>query len=132
MFNRLEANAGQELLEQIVEADAEVGDAIRNLMFVFEDMLLIDSMGMREILSRVDKKVLTIALKGTSEKLRDHFFDNMSERGGAMLKEDMEALGPVKIREVEQAQQEIISVVRALESDGVLSLQGAVGEQYVV
>ena len=71
-------------------------------MFVFEDMLLIAAIGMREVLSRADKKVLTIALKGTSEKLRDHFFSNMSERGGAMLKEDMEALGPVKIREVEE------------------------------
>jgi len=132
MFNRLEANAGQELLQEIADADAEVGEAIRNLMFVFEDLLLVDSMGMREVLSRADKKVLTVALKGTSEKLRDHFFSNMSERGAAMLKEDMEALGPVKIREVEAAQQEIIEVVRTLESEGALSLQGAVGEQYVV
>ena len=132
MFNRLESNAGQELLSEIAGDDAQVGEAIRNLMFVFEDMLLIDAIGMREVLSRADKKVLTIALKGTSEKLRDHFFSNMSERGGAMLKEDMEALGPVKIREVEEAQQEIIAVVRTLENEGVLSLQGAVGEQYVV
>jgi flagellar motor switch protein FliG len=89
-------------------------------------------MGMREILSRVDKKTLTVALKGTSDKLREHFFSNMSERGAAMLKEDMEALGPIKIRDVEVAQQQIIAVVRALETEGVLSLKGAVGEQYVV
>lgn len=132
MFNRMEANSGQELLEVIEGQDPELGEAIRNLMFVFEDMLLIDSMAMREVLSRVDKKVLTTALKGTSEKLRDHFFDNMSERGATMLREDMEAMGPVKIREVETAQQEIIGVVRQLESEGVLSLKGAVGEQYVV
>lgn len=132
MFNRLEANAGQELLEELEEGDSEIGGAIRNLMFVFEDLLLIDSMGMREILSRVDKKVLTIALKGTSEKLRDHFFGNMSERGSAMLNEDMEAMGPIKIREVEASQQEIIKIVRQLESEGVLSLKGTVGEQYVV
>ena len=69
MFNRLESNAGQELLGQIEELDDELGEAIRSLMFVFEDMLLIDSMGMREILSRVDKNTLTLALKGTSEKL---------------------------------------------------------------
>lgn len=132
MFNRLESNAGQELIEQIEEQDQELAQAVRNLMFVFEDMLLIDSMGMREILSRVDKKTLTIALKGTSDKLREHFFTNMSERGAAMLKEDMEALGPTKIRDVEAAQQQIITIVRALESEGVLSLKGAVGEQYVV
>ena len=132
MFNRMEANSGQEILEQIEGLDGELGLAIRNLMFVFEDLLLIDSIGMREVLSRVDKKSLTMALKGTSEKLREHFFSNMSERGGTMLKEDMDAMGPVKIREVERAQQEILQVVRQLESEGVLSLKGAVGEQYVV
>ncbi len=132
MFNRLESNAGQELLGQIEELDDELGEAIRNLMFVFEDLLLIDSMGMREILSRVDKNTLTLGLKGTSEKLQEHFFDNMSERGAGMLQEDMEVLGPVKIRDVEAAQQQVIGVVRALESEGVISLKGAVGEQYVV
>ena len=132
MFNRLESNAGQELLVQIKELDDELGEAIRNLMFVFEDMLLIDSIGMREILSRVDKNILTLGLKGTSEKLQEHYYDNMSERGAAMLREDMEVLGPVKIRDVEAAQQQVIGVVRALESEGVISLKGAVGEQYVV
>jgi flagellar motor switch protein FliG len=132
MFNRLEANSGQELLDQIDRSDPDLGEAIRNLMFVFEDMLLIDAIAMREVLTRVDKKVLTTALKGTSDKLREHFFSNMSERGANMLREDMEALGPVKIREVELAQQEIIGVVRQLEAEGVLSLKGAVGEQYVV
>ena len=132
MFNRLEANSGQELLEQIESIDADLGEAIRNLMFVFEDMLLIDTMAMREVLTRIDKKVLTTALKGTGEKLQEHFFSNMSERGASMVREDMEAMGPVKIREVEAAQQEIIAVVRRLEAEGVLSLKGAVGEQYVV
>ncbi len=132
MLNRMEANSGQELLQQIEEADGELGVAIRNLMFVFDDMLLIDSFGIREVLTRVDKRVLTVALKGTSEKLRSHFFANMSERGGAMLKEDMDMLGPTKIREVEAAQQEIIKIVRDLEAEGVVSLKGAVGEQFVV
>ena len=132
MFNRLESNAGQELLDQMNERDPELCEAIRNLMFVFEDLLLIDSIGMREILSRVDKKTMTVALKGTSDKLREHFFGNMSERGSSMLKEDMDALGPIKIRDVETAQQQIIGIVRALEAEGVISLKGAVGEQYVV
>jgi flagellar motor switch protein FliG len=132
LFNRLDSNASREILEQIEETDPALGEGIRNLMFVFEDLLLIDAQGMREILSRVDKKSLTLALKGTSEQLREHFFQNMSERGAEMLREDMEAMGAVKIREVEQAQQAIISVVRQLESEGVLSLKGQVGEQYVV
>jgi flagellar motor switch protein FliG len=132
MFNRLESNSGQELLEQIDTAEPQLAEAIRNLMFVFEDMLLIDSIGMREVLSRVDKKTLTVALKGTSEKLREHFFSNMSERGAQMLREDMDALGPTKIRDVELSQQQTIAVVRTLEAEGVISLKGAVGEQYVV
>jgi flagellar motor switch protein FliG len=132
LFNRLDSNASREILEQIEEREPALGEGIRNLMFVFEDLLLIDAQGMREILSRVDKKTLTLALKGTSDQLRQHFFSNMSERGSEMLKEDMEAMGAVKIREVEQAQQAIIAVVRQLESEGVLSLKGQVGEQYVV
>jgi flagellar motor switch protein FliG len=132
LFNRLDSNASREILAQVESADPALGEAIRNLMFVFEDLLLIDQVGMREILSRVDKKTLTIALKGTSEQLRNHFFSNMSERGAAMLREDMEATGAIKIREVEAAQQSIIAVVRALEAEGVISLKGQVGEQYVV
>ncbi len=132
MFNRMEANTGQELLDAIEKTDPGLGESIRILMFVFEDLLLLDSVGMREVLSRVDKRALTTALKGVSEKLREHFFTNMSERGASMLREDMDALGPVKIRQVEAAQQEILQVVRQLESEGVLSLRGAVGEQYVV
>jgi flagellar motor switch protein FliG len=99
---------------------------------VFEDLLLIDQIGLKEVLSKVDRKILTVALKGTSEQLRGHILACLSQRGGEMLKEDMDALGPVKIKDVEAAQQQIISVVRQLESDGVLSLKGTVGEQYVV
>ena len=96
LFNRLDSNASREILDQVEQTDPALGEAIRNLMFVFEDLLLIDAAGIREILSRVDKKTLTVALKGTSEQLRQHFFSNMSERGAEMLKEDMEALGAIK------------------------------------
>jgi flagellar motor switch protein FliG len=76
--------------------------------------------------------VLTVALKGTSDQLKEHFLEGMSTRGAEMLREDMEALGPVKIKEVESAQQQIIAVVRQMETEGAISLKGAVGEQYVV
>jgi len=132
LFNRLDSNASRDILTQVEEQDPSLGESIRNLMFVFEDLLLIDSGGMREILSRVDKKTLSMALKGTSEQLRTHFFASMSERGAEMLREDMEAMGAIKIREVEAAQQTIIGVVRALESEGLINMKGQVGEQYVV
>jgi len=132
ILNRLDSTSSREILEDVERQDTNIAETIRHLMFVFEDLLLIDHIGMKEVLGKVDRKALTLALKGTSEKLRNHILSCMSQRGGEMLREDMEALGPVKIKEVESAQQQIISVVRQLESEGVLSLKGAVGEQYVV
>lgn len=132
MFNRLDSGTSKEILEAIDDKDTTLADTIRHLMFVFEDLLLIDSSGIKEVLGRIDRKILTVALKGTSEQLKNHFLQCMSQRGAEMLREDMEALGPVKIKEVEAAQQQIIAVVRQLEAEGVISLKGAVGEQYVV
>lgn len=73
-----------------------------------------------------------MALKGTSDQLKAHFLQRMSQRGAETLREDMDAIGPIKIKEVEAAQQQIISIVRLLETEGVISLKGTVGEQYVV
>ena len=132
MLNRLDSASSREILDHIQNQDPNLGETIRHLMFVFEDLLLIDPLGLKEVLSRVDRKVLTVALKGTSEQLKTQILGCMSQRGAEMLKEDMEALGPIKIKEVEAAQQQIIAIVRQLEAEGVLSLKGAVGEQYVV
>jgi flagellar motor switch protein FliG len=132
MLNRLDSATSREILDSIEQQDPNLGETIRHLMFVFEDLLLIDQIGLKEVLTKVDRKVLTVALKGTSDQLRTHILACMSQRGGEMLKEDMDALGPIKIKDVEAAQQQIISVIRQLESEGVLSLKGAVGEQYVV
>jgi flagellar motor switch protein FliG len=132
MFNRLDSVTSKEILEVIEERNAPLVETIRHLMFVFEDLLLIDGTGIKEILSRVDRKILTVALKGTSEQLRNHFLEGMSQRGSEMLKEDMESLGPIKVRDVEVAQQQIIALVRQLEGEGVINLKGSVGEQYVV
>ena len=94
-------------------------------------MLLIDDAGMREILQRVDKKALTIALKGTGEELRTQFFRNMSSRAVEMMKEDMDVLGPVKVKDVEMSQQQIVSIVRKLDESGVISLKGGGGDEYI-
>ena len=131
MFNRLDQNASKEILDTIEGGDPQLGETIRHLMFVFEDLLRIEPAGIRELLARVDRKVLTVALKGTSEKLRVHFLDVMSQRGAEMLKEDMEALGSIKMKEVQMAQQQIIAAVRLLESEGVISLGDSGNEQYV-
>ena len=132
MLNRLDSGSSRAILDHIDQQDTNLAETIRHLMFVFEDLLLIDQLGLKEVLAKVDRKNLTVALKGTSEQLRNHILSCMSQRGADMLREDMEALGPVKIKEVEAAQQTVIALVRQLESQGVLSLKGAVGEQYVV
>jgi len=132
MLNRLDSASSRGILDYIDHQDTNLAETIRHLMFVFEDLLLIDPVGLKEVLGKVDRKILTVALKGTSEQLRNQILGSMSQRGAEMLKEDMEALGPVKIKEVEAAQQQIIAVVRQLETEGVVSLKGTVGEQYVV
>jgi len=132
LLNRLDSTTSKEILEHVEQQDTALGETIRHLMFVFEDMLMIDPNGMKEVLAKIDRKVMTVALKGTSEQLRSHFLQAMSQRGAEMLREDMDALGPTKIKDVEASQQQIIAVVRQLEVEGVLSLKGAVGEQYVV
>jgi flagellar motor switch protein FliG len=132
MLNRLDSGSSHEILDDIQTHDANLVETIRHLMFTFEDLLLIDPMGLKEVLAKIDRKVLTIALKGTSEQLRNQVLSCMSQRGADMLREDMDALGPIKIKEVQASQQQIIAVVRKLEAEGVLSLKGTVGEQYVV
>ena len=132
MVNRLDSNTAKDILEHIEQTNPPLGETIRHLMFVFEDLLLLDVSSVKEVLAKVDRKILTVALKGTSEQMKKHMLQAMSQRGAEMLKEDMDALGPIKIKEVEAAQQQIIAVVRQLESDGVISLKGAAGEQYVL
>jgi flagellar motor switch protein FliG len=132
MFNRLDSGSSKEILEAIEVNNPGLVETIRHLMFVFEDILMIDAIQLKDISAKIDRKVLTIALKGTSEQLRDHFLTTMSARGAEMMKDEMESMGPVRIKEVEAAQQQIIAVVRQLEAEGIVTMKGTVGEQYVV
>ena len=132
MFNRLDSGTSKEILEAIEQNDPKLVETVRHLMFVFEDLLLLTQDSIKEMLSKVDRKILTVALKGTSEQLKNHMLQTMSQRGAEMLKEDLDALGPVKIKDVDAAQQQIIAVIRQLEAEGTISLKGTSGEQYVV
>ena len=132
LFNRLERTVSTPVLEAIEEQRPELAVSIRNLMFVFDDLLHVDDNGMREIIQRADKKGLTIALKGASDEIRQRFFGNMSKRAGEMLREEMEVLGAVRLRDVEKAQQEVVAIARKLEEEGLISTGAAAGEAYVV
>ncbi len=131
LFNRMDRNTGRAVLEKIETENPQLAASIRDLMFVFDDILLIDDNGITEILKRADKKVLTIALKGTSEELQNQFFRNMSSRAVELMKEEMEFMGPVKLKDVEKSQHEIVEIVRQLEEEGVISIGGGGGEDYV-
>lgn len=132
LFNRLERTISATALEAIEARKPELALSIRNLMFVFEDLMHVDDAGIRELVSRADKKALTIALKGASEEMRQRFLGNMSKRAGEMLREEMEVLGAVRLRDVEKAQQEVVAVARKLEEEGLIVTGAAAGEAYVV
>jgi flagellar motor switch protein FliG len=131
LFNRLERTVSTPVLEAIEAKRPELAVSIRNLMFVFEDLLNVDDNGLREIVQRADKKALTVALKGASEEIRARFFGNMSKRAAEMLKEEMDVMGAVRLRDVEKAQQDVVAIARKLEEEGVISTGAAAGEAYV-
>ena len=132
LLNQIDQESGASILETIEQDNAQLATSIRNLMFTFEDFLEVPDPGMRELLGQVDKKTLAVALKGGTEDLKNHFFKCMSSRAVEMLKEDMEAQGPIRSREVHAAQQEIVSVARRLEGEGKMVLKSEQEESYVV
>jgi flagellar motor switch protein FliG len=132
LLNQVDKTASHSILEAIEQSNAELASSIRNQMFVFEDFLEIPESGLRELLGQIDKKQLGIALKGSSEDLRNHFFKCMSSRAVEMLKEDMEALGPMRTRDVQAGQQEIVALARRLEGDGKMILKSDTEESYVL
>jgi flagellar motor switch protein FliG len=132
LLNQIDQESGAGILELIEQDNAQLATSIRNLMFTFEDFLEVPDPGMRELLGQIEKKTLAVALKGGSEDLKNHFFKSMSSRAVEMLKEDMEALGPIRSREVNAAQQEIVTVARRLEGEGKMVLKTEQEESYVV
>jgi len=132
VMNRLEASAAKSILETIEQDDPKTAISIRNLMFTFEDLLGVADVSVREWLGSMDKKTLAVALKGASADLKDHIFRAMSSRAVEMLKEDMEALGPVRGKDIAHAQQEAVTLLRKLEADGKVTLKTGEDDEYVV
>jgi flagellar motor switch protein FliG len=132
MLNRVDRKYSEEILTAIEQEDPKLSLAIRDLMFAFEDLSTIPEASIREVLNLVDKKTLATALKGASEDLKNHFFKSMSSRAVEMLKEDIEALGPTRTRQVHQAQQEIVNLARKLEVEGKIALKSYGEDAYVV
>jgi flagellar motor switch protein FliG len=132
LLNRVNAEESKRILEAIEDGQPELALSIRNLMFTFEDLVTVPAATIREIISGVDKRQLALSLRGANEELRAQIFKAMSSRAVEMLKEDMEVLGPVRSREVAQAQQEILSLARRLESEGKVVLKLESGDEMLV
>ncbi|SFM47773.1 flagellar motor switch protein FliG [Thermodesulforhabdus norvegica] len=132
ILNRCDRRTADRVLQALEEADAELAEKVRKLMFVFEDLVAVPDQGIRELLKEVDNKDLVIALKTASEDLKQKIFKNLSKRAAQMLEEDLAVLGPVRLSEVEEAQQRILEVTRRLEREGrIVLVSGEGGDAFV-
>ncbi len=128
ILNQAGRSTEQLILSRLEETDPEMADSIRQLMFVFDDLSKIDDRGIQAILREVTSQDLALALKTAGDEIKEKIFKNMSERAVEMLKEDMEAMGPVRLSDVEKAQQEIIKIAMRLEQEGKIAISRGGGE----
>jgi flagellar motor switch protein FliG len=133
ILNKTSASMSKAILEKLEEQDSEVAQEVKRLMFLFDDILHIQDKDVQRVLREVDRKDLALALKVADDKLKDKIFANMSERGADLLKEELQYMGMVKLKEVEAAQAKIIDLIKALEEAGevTLNLRGSKEEVYV-
>jgi len=128
ILNLVERSTEKNIIDKLQERDAELADEINKLMFTFDDLVYVDDSGIQKTLREIDSKDLALALKSAPEEIKEKIFKNMSERAREMLKEEIEFMGPVRLRNVEEAQQRIVAVVRRLEESGDLIISGRGGE----
>jgi flagellar motor switch protein FliG len=132
VLNHVDSGTSEEVLQQIFSDDPEMGQNIRQLMFVFADLVIIGAESFKMLLARVDRKVLTLALKGAELQMKKQVMSSMSNRAAEMIEEDLAALGPVRLRDVRDAQQQVMALAVKLQAEGVISLQPDSNDQYVV
>ena len=132
IFNNLDRATESRFLSALEERNKDSAEKIRSLMFTFEDLSRVDPAGVQTLLRALDKDKLTIALKGASEELKDLFFSNMSERAAKLLREDMQSLGPMRLKDVEDAQTAMVTAAKDLADRGELVIGGSGGDDELV
>lgn len=132
IFNNFDRASEAKFMEKLEARDAESAERVRALMFTFEDLVKIDASGVQTILRNIDKDKLAIALKGASDPIKDLFFGNMSERASKILIEDMEGMGPVRLKDVDEAQMYIVNTTKELAAKGELIIADSSGEEQLV
>ena len=132
IFNSLDRNTENRFMDALEERNRESAERVKSLMFTFEDLTRIDSQGIQILLRNVDKDKLAVALKGASDTLKELFFNNMSTRAGKIIKEDMDAMGPVRMRDVEEAQQYVVATAKDLANSGEIVVAEGNGSDELV
>ncbi len=132
IFNSMERSVESRFMEELEKSAPESAEKIRSLMFTFEDLAKLDPASIQTLIRAVDKEKLPPALKGATETIRDLFFSNMSERAAKIMKEDMAAMGPVRLRDVEEAQQYIVNVAKDLEARGEITIASGDAEDELI
>lgn len=132
ILNTVDRSTEKHIMESLEIEEPELADEIRKKMFVFEDILLLDDRAIQRVLRDVDNSDLGVALKSANEEVQNVIFKNLSKRLAAMIKEDMEFMGPVRMKDVEEAQQKIVSVIRKLEDAGEIIISRGGGDEIVV
>ena len=132
ILNNVDRGTEKHIMETLEIEDPELADEIRKKMFVFEDILLLDDRAIQRVLRDVDNNDLSISLKGSNEEVQNAIFNNMSKRLATMRKEDMEFMGPVRMKDVEEAQQKIVNTIRKLEDSGEIVISRGGGDEIIV
>jgi len=132
ILNLIETTAEKNILQAIEAEDADLASEIKNMMFVFDDLILLDDRGVQRLLKEVETKDLAISLKAASEEVKNKIFANVSERVAVLVKEEMEFMGPMRLSDVESAQQRIVETVRRLEEEGQIVIAGRGGKEDVI
>ncbi len=132
VLNTVDRGTEKHIMEELEIGDPELADEIRKKMFVFEDILMLDDRSIQRVLREVENSELAIALKGANEEVQNVIFNNMSTRLSAMIREDMEYMGPVRMKDVEEAQQKIVNIIRKLEDSAEIVISRGGGDEIVV
>ncbi|NLU10932.1 MAG: flagellar motor switch protein FliG [Tepidanaerobacter acetatoxydans] len=132
ILNNVDRGTEKNIIEALETDNPDLAEEIRRRMFVFEDILALDNRAIQRTLREVDNRDLTLALKGASEEVKKRIFENMSKRQAEMVNEDMEYMGPVRLRDVEEAQQKIVNIIRKLEDAGEIVISRGGGDEIIV
>lgn len=132
IMNTIDRTTEREILEKLSEQDPELAEEIRKHLFVFEDLVKLDDRSIQIILREVDTRDLALALKGATDELKEKIFKNMSKRAASLLKDELDYMGPVRVKDVESAQQKIVEIVRRIEEAGEIVIARGGGEELIV